>query len=616
VLTKGWHADHVVPYSKGGKTELSNGQALCAECNLSKGSGMESTAVNGFELRKWQEDAETEVMRLESEGKTRFLIQACPGAGKTGLFLYLAKQALSEGKCNKIIILCPTTNLKEQTKEVARKVFGLELKMSYELQHGELSSDYDGCLLCLQSLTQPGAAQRFRKFADGAYVIIDEVHHLSDDDMQSWGGSVKDAVEHAATVAMYTGTPFRSDGNPIPLVTYDDEGKCVADFECSYAYALEKGWCSPFEFYFHDGVVDGRFHNLDEGEFSEFRLRSKDTLSNKQEPLYLSGILDHSSEFMQNAIREAKERLAYVRTQKPDATGIVLCSEKSDADQMAQYFRNAVVVHGDADDPDGLLKAYKNGQYDWLIAVAMVSEGTDFPEAKVMLYAKNVRTDVAFRQAVFRVGRGEDTGHVILPNTDTFLSLAEGLVRERNEGLKAKQEREKREPSEKKSCVQCLVDSAEHDGSFVYTTNDKIFSREQHGQAEQLSPVVGEPTYSVLEKLPQLWELFPGMSTCVATTESVAVCDDPEIESKRLSTRVRKCANRIVKRCLSDSEYEPESRERYRFVHGMLGYGYPGPESRTVAQWREIQCRAEEWEKRMLQKQRKLTTAEARKLLP
>lgn len=31
-----FHADHRKPFSKGGKTELNNGQALCAACNLRK----------------------------------------------------------------------------------------------------------------------------------------------------------------------------------------------------------------------------------------------------------------------------------------------------------------------------------------------------------------------------------------------------------------------------------------------------------------------------------------------------------------------------------------------------------------------------------------------------
>ena len=37
-LGKGWHADHKIPVIAGGPTELRNGQALCASCNLSKGA--------------------------------------------------------------------------------------------------------------------------------------------------------------------------------------------------------------------------------------------------------------------------------------------------------------------------------------------------------------------------------------------------------------------------------------------------------------------------------------------------------------------------------------------------------------------------------------------------
>jgi len=34
-----WHADHIVPWSRGGKTTVENGQVACANCNLAKGKG-------------------------------------------------------------------------------------------------------------------------------------------------------------------------------------------------------------------------------------------------------------------------------------------------------------------------------------------------------------------------------------------------------------------------------------------------------------------------------------------------------------------------------------------------------------------------------------------------
>lgn len=37
-LKKGWHSDHKLAFSKGGQTDVINGQALCRECNLKKGN--------------------------------------------------------------------------------------------------------------------------------------------------------------------------------------------------------------------------------------------------------------------------------------------------------------------------------------------------------------------------------------------------------------------------------------------------------------------------------------------------------------------------------------------------------------------------------------------------
>lgn len=37
-LANGFHADHVTAYVNGGTTMTRNGQALCPECNMRKGS--------------------------------------------------------------------------------------------------------------------------------------------------------------------------------------------------------------------------------------------------------------------------------------------------------------------------------------------------------------------------------------------------------------------------------------------------------------------------------------------------------------------------------------------------------------------------------------------------
>lgn len=91
-LEPGWHGDHKMPYSRGGPTDVINGQALCPDCNLKKG-----VSVNG--LRKWQQQAISKF--YESEGRD-FLICATPGAGKTTCGLELARQLLTGGSVNRI----------------------------------------------------------------------------------------------------------------------------------------------------------------------------------------------------------------------------------------------------------------------------------------------------------------------------------------------------------------------------------------------------------------------------------------------------------------------------------------------------------------------------------
>lgn len=85
-----FHADHIKPYSKGGITDVINGQATCPKCNLRKGDKEMSDFKNifplpdNFQARTWQSEFFDSYTRKCISGRdSNFLLEACPAAGKT-----------------------------------------------------------------------------------------------------------------------------------------------------------------------------------------------------------------------------------------------------------------------------------------------------------------------------------------------------------------------------------------------------------------------------------------------------------------------------------------------------------------------------------------------------
>ena len=93
-LKTGWHADHRIPWSKGGKTTIENGDASCPDCNLRKANSMNQAlqVPNNLKLREWQ----TQFLNLffskilSKSDDPNFLLVATPGAGKTFAQLMVA----------------------------------------------------------------------------------------------------------------------------------------------------------------------------------------------------------------------------------------------------------------------------------------------------------------------------------------------------------------------------------------------------------------------------------------------------------------------------------------------------------------------------------------------
>ena len=97
---------------------------------------------------------------------------------------------------------------------------GIALDPAYRNAQGRASADYTGVAVTYAQVAAHPVLHRQRTANRRTLVIFDEIHHAGD--ALSWGEAVREAFEPARRRLALTGTPFRSDANPIPFVTYVD----------------------------------------------------------------------------------------------------------------------------------------------------------------------------------------------------------------------------------------------------------------------------------------------------------------------------------------------------------------------------------------------------------
>jgi superfamily II DNA or RNA helicase len=151
----------------------------------------------------------------------------------------LAHALLAERRVDAVIAVVPREHLKRQ---VARAMAQAGIVLDHDLSNaaGALAADVHGAVVTYQQVAAaPGMYARLVGARPrGTAVLLDEIHHAGD--QASWGTALRDAFGRASFRVALSGTPFRSDGMPIPFVTYRG-GMSVADFTYDYATALRDG---------------------------------------------------------------------------------------------------------------------------------------------------------------------------------------------------------------------------------------------------------------------------------------------------------------------------------------------------------------------------------------
>jgi superfamily II DNA or RNA helicase len=389
-------------------------------------------------LRTWQKEAYWEYFRLP---RRDFLLVATPGAGKTAWALTIAAELLARREIASVTVVTPTEHLKHQWAQAAHYA-GISLDSSYRNAQGRASADFTGVAVTYAQVAAHPILHRQRTVNRRTLVIFDEIHHAGD--AMSWGDAVREAFEPARRRLALTGTPFRSDANPIPFVTYapdaDGSRRSVSDYVYGYGPALDDGVVRPVIFLAYSGEMRWRTRAGDE---------ITGTLGTPMLPEQLAQAwrtaLDPQGEWVQRVLEAADRRLTEVRRGMPDAGGLVIAGDHADARAYAAALRRLsgtrpVVVLSDDPTASRKIAAFADSGDRWMVAVRMVSEGVDIPRLAVGVYATSVGTALFFAQAVGRFVRARqrgETASVFLPSIPALLGYAAELEAARDHVLAA-----------------------------------------------------------------------------------------------------------------------------------------------------------------------------------
>lgn len=374
-----------------------------------------------------------------AEAPRDFLAVATPGAGKTTFALRIAVELMGQGIVDKITVVCPTEHLKGQWADAAARV-GIHIDPSFTNAQGRAGSHFDGVAVTYAQVGANPAVHEMRTRDYRTLVILDEIHHAGDS--LSWGDGVRQAFGDATRRLALTGTPFRSDTSPIPFVRYVEDADGIrrsqADYSYGYGNALRDMVVRPVLFMSYSGQMSWRTSTGD-----EMSARLGEPLTKDMMKQAWRTALDPKGEWIPAVLRAADLRLEEVRRQIPDAGGLVIASNQTQARAYARHLceitgKKATIVLSDDADASDRIDAFRESDDRWMVAVRMVSEGVDVPRLSVGVYATNTSTPLFFAQAVGRFVRARkrgETATVFVPSVVPLLELASQMEAERDHAL-------------------------------------------------------------------------------------------------------------------------------------------------------------------------------------
>lgn len=407
-LGLGWHADHVAPWSKGGATDVINGQALCATCNLKKGVRMSDflfrifAAAWSYRPREWQTAA---FEKYIGDLKKFWLLNATPRAGKMPFGVAVAKFLISTGRITRVIIVVPTTQLKiDWAKKMAEA--GIQIDPNFDTSL-HLNRDFCGVVICYATVLSSMPDMRKLCASGKTLVIFDEIHHLAE--KAGWGDAALAAFEDTAAHVMgTTGTAFRREGKMAFVKFNEVTGKLETDFDYPYRQALHDKVVRAIHFPMWEAA--GIFRYIQNGEELETDFSEDRSPEEWNKALRLA--VDPTSGFLRDMVRQANAQLHSKILRgggDREACGIFFGNTIEGLEYIQRKIFDpmdvkSMVIHSKKDDPGTDLETVRNDpSIEWVIAADMLTEGIEVNRARVGVWGKASTSQLKGNQAKGRI---------------------------------------------------------------------------------------------------------------------------------------------------------------------------------------------------------------------
>jgi len=422
--------------------------------------------MSNIKLHPWQAKAVKKSLHWYTNIKTdnRFLINAAPGSGKTICASVIAEKLIAMGEIDRVIVIAPLNEVVRQWSEEFKFITNRHMS---KVTGSDSNIEEFGVDLCATWNSIQGLLDGFQHVCNNSktLIICDEHHHAAIS--AAWGEGANGAFKNAKYVLILTGTPIRSDGEEMVWFAYTEKGKInhpeEGTYTLTYGEAVELGYCRPITFHRHWGqynvevkkgksiIIDGnhdaklpkklkRLYGIQQAlEF--YQLACKPKFHSDGVTLDTDDIQTYQASMLEKGI----QKLSEVQLTKPEAGGLVIAPNIQVAEYMTGLLHTLTgekpdLVHSQLPNSSNTIDRFRNSKKNWIVSVAMVSEGVDIKRLRVLVFLPSYKTELFFRQAMGRVVRTSDKNdlsfaNVIMPTDKTFDLYAKRVEKEMPESL-------------------------------------------------------------------------------------------------------------------------------------------------------------------------------------